>query len=67
MSKSKWRKKLVVNEKVVNMKEFLTKFTVFHKNVLITLQIKLRQKKKEGGSDPSPWLRHWRDPLVMCS
>ena len=45
--------KLVANEKMVKMSElFETKFTLFHKNALITLQIKLRQKR--GAQCPFP-------------
>ena len=42
--------KLVVNEKAVKMRSFETKLMVFYKNVLNTLQIRLRQKG--GGQCP---------------
>ena len=47
--------KLVANERVVKMRE-LSKQS-FYENVLITLQIKVRQKSR-GRAVPPLWLRH---------
>ena len=54
--------KLVANEKVVKMRE-LSKQS-FYKNVLITLQIKLRQK--DGGEGSAPQATSLWSMLCLC-
>ena len=58
--------KLVVSEKDSGKDEgaFETTFAVFYKNVLIILQIKIRQKSWAGAPPPPP---HLATPLVEQS
>ena len=56
--------KFVVNEKVVKLRELLKQsFTVFYKNVLTALQIKLRQKGEGQCPGAPPPLTM---PLLLC-